>query len=67
MLRNVLIIPVVKGKIKVKLAPAISTGAPTTITEEIIQTLPLIALKTIKTLSKAETYLLNFLLHDFFE
>ena len=41
----------VKEKIKVKLAPAIPTGAPTTLTEEIIQTSPLFALKTFKTLS----------------
>ena len=47
---NFLVIPVVREKIKVKLAPAIPTGAPTTLTEEIIQT-PLVALKTIKILS----------------
>ena len=50
MLSNFFIIPVLKEKIKVKLAPAIPTGAPTTLTEEIIQT-PLVALKTIKILS----------------
>ena len=44
-------IPVVKEKIRVKLVPAIPTGAPTTITEEIIQTQPLVALKTIKDLT----------------
>ena len=48
MLSNFLIIPVVKEKIKVKLAPAIPTGAPTTLTDEKIQTPPLVALKTIK-------------------
>ena len=51
MLSNFLVIPVVREKISVKLAPAIPTGAPTTLTEEIIQTPPLVALKTIKTLS----------------
>ena len=51
MLSSFLIIPVVREKIKVKLAPAIPTGAPTKLTEEIIQTAPLAALKTIKTLS----------------
>ena len=50
MLSNFLI-PVVKEKINVKLAPAIPTGAPTTLIEEIIQTPPLVALKTIKILS----------------
>ena len=68
MLSSFLIIPVVKEKIKVKLAPAIPTGPPTKLTEEIIQTAPLAALKTIKTLSKwskAASYLLNFLQHDF--
>ena len=51
MLSNFLVIPVVREKIKVKLAPAIPTGAPTTLTEEIIQTPPLFALKTSKTFS----------------
>ena len=51
MLNNFLIIPVVREKIKVKLVPAISTGALTTLREEIIQTSPRIALKTIKILS----------------
>ena len=51
MLSNFLIIPVVKEKIRVKLAPAIPAGAPTTLTEEIIQTPPLVALKISKTLS----------------
>ena len=50
MLSNFLVIPVVREKIKVKLAPAIPTGAPTTLTEEIIQTPLLVALKTIKIL-----------------
>ena len=51
MLSNVFIIPVVKEKIKVKLAPAIPIRAPTMFTEDIIQTQPLVADKTIKTLS----------------
>ena len=38
-------------KIRVKLAPTIPIGAPTTLTEKTIQTPPLVALKTIKTLS----------------
>ena len=36
---------------RVKLAPAIPIGAPTTLTDEMIQTSPHVALKTIKTLS----------------
>ena len=51
MLTNFFVIPVVKEKIKVKLAPAIPIGAPTTLTEEIIQTPALAALKIVKTLS----------------
>ena len=43
--------PVVKEKIKVKLALAISTGAPTTFVDEMIQTPPAAALKTVKILS----------------
>ena len=50
MLSNFLVIPVVREKIKVKLAPAIPTDAPTTLAEEIIQTPLLVALKTIKIL-----------------
>ena len=38
-------------KVRVKRAPAIPTGAPTTLTEEITQIPLLVALKTIKTLS----------------
>ena len=48
---NFFIIPVVREKIKVKLAPAVPTGSQTTLTEVTIQTLPLIALKIFKTLS----------------
>ena len=45
---NFLMIPVVREKIKVKLALAIPTGAPTILVNEIIDTPPLVALKTIK-------------------
>ena len=48
---NFLTIPVVREKIKVKIALAIPTGAPKIIVNEIIDTPPLIALKTIKVLS----------------
>ena len=48
---NFLIIPVVKEKIKVKLALAIRTRAPTTLVKEMIDTLPHVALKIIKILS----------------
>ena len=47
MLSNFLIIPVLREKIKVNLAPAIPTDAPTTLSAEIIQTPPLVALKPI--------------------
>ena len=43
-----LTIPVVREKIKVRLALAIPTGAPTILVNEIIDTPPLVALKTIK-------------------
>ena len=65
---NFLTIPVVREKIKVKLALAIPTGAPTILVNEQIDNPPVVALKTIKILSmqsKAATYLLNFLPHDF--
>ena len=65
---NFLTVPVALEKIKVKLALAIPTGAPTIFVSEIIDTPPTVVLKTIKTLpmlSKAVTYLLHFLLHDF--
>ena len=45
------IIPVVREEIKVKLALAIPTGAPTILVNEIIDTPLLVALKTIKILS----------------
>ena len=51
MLSNFLIIPLVKEKNKVKLALVIPTGAPTTLANEITQTLLLVALKTIRFLS----------------
>ena len=47
MLSNFLIIPVVKEKIKVKLALTILTGAPTTLANKMIDTPPLAVLKTI--------------------
>ena len=53
-------IPVLREKNKVRIALAIPTGAPIILGNEIIDTPPLIALKTI-----IATYLLNFLLHDF--
>ena len=45
---NCLIIPVVRAKSKVRLALAIPTGAPTILVNKIIDTPPLVALKTIK-------------------
>ena len=48
---NFFIIPVDREKIKVKLALAIPTGAPTIVVNEIIDTPPVVALKTIKILS----------------
>ena len=48
---NFLTIPVVKKEIKVKHALAIPTGAPVTLLDEIIDTPPLVALKTTKILS----------------
>ena len=51
MLSNCLIIPVAREKIKVKLALAIRTGAPTIPADEMIQTPLLVALKTTKVLS----------------
>ena len=50
-LSNVLTIPVVREKIKVKLALAIPTGAPTIVVNEMIDIPPFVALKAIKTLS----------------
>ena len=55
-------------KIKVKIAFAIPTAAPTTLADEMIKTPLLLVLQTIKILtmsSKVVTYLLNLLLHDF--
>ena len=48
---NFLTIPVVREKIKVKLALATPTGAPIILVNEIIDTPPGVALKTIKVLS----------------
>ena len=67
MLNNLLIIPVVRKKIKVKLALAIPAAALTTLANEMILAPLLVELKTIKILSmlsKAVTYLLNFLLNN---
>ena len=67
-LNNIFDIPVVKEKINVKPALAIPTGVPITLVKEIIDTLPLFALRTIKTLSmqsNTATYLHNFLLFNF--
>ena len=46
-----LTIPVFKEKIKIRLALAIPTGAPIILINEIIDTLQLVALKSIKILS----------------
>ena len=51
MLSNFFTILVVREKIKVKLAPAIPIGPPTTLAKKIIQTPQFVALKTIKILS----------------
>ena len=51
MLSNFFTTPVVREKIRVKLALAIPTGAPTTLVNEQIDTPPVVALKTIKILS----------------
>ena len=48
---NFLTIPVVRENDKVKLALAIPTGAPTIVANEIIDTPPVVALKTSKILS----------------
>ena len=48
MLSTFFIIPVVREKIKVKLALAIPTGAPTMLVKEMIDTPPIVALQTIK-------------------
>ena len=64
MLSNFLIIPVVKEKIKVKCALAIPTRALTMLVNEMIDTPPVVVLKTAKIVSmqsKTVTYLLNFL------
>ena len=48
---NFLIIPVVREKIRLKLAVAIPTGTPIILVNEIIDTPPLAALKTINSWS----------------
>ena len=68
MFNNFLTIPVVKEKIKVRLALDIPTGAPIILVNEIIDTPLLVALKISKILSiksKVVTYLFSFSLHDF--
>ena len=63
-----LIIPFVRKKIEVRLALANPTGAPAILVNETVDTPLLVARETIKILSmksKAVTYLLIFLLHDF--
>ena len=67
---NFLTISVVIEKIKAKLALAIPTGAPTILVNEIIDTPPPVALKTINILSmksKTVTYLLTFYGMIFFD
>ena len=51
MLSNFFIIPVVKEKIKVTHGLAFPTDAPTMLVKEMIDTPPLVPLKTIKVLS----------------
>ena len=51
MLSNFLTISVAREKVRVKLALAIPTGAPTMLVNKQIDTAPLVTLKTIKTLS----------------
>ena len=51
MLSNFLIIPVVKEKIRVKLALAIPTGIPTMLVKEMIDNTTIKAIKTIKIFS----------------
>ena len=69
MLSNVFLFLFLVKKIKVKLGLAIPTGASKMLAKDMIDTPPFFALKTIKTLPMqtiAVTYLLNFLMHDFF-
>ena len=51
MLSNFFIVPVARERIKAKLATAISTGAPTTVTDEKIQAPLLVIERTIKNVS----------------
>ena len=48
MFSNFLTIPVVREKIKLKFALVIPTGAPAILVNEVIDTPPLVALKTVK-------------------
>ena len=52
---NFFIIPVVREKIKVEVALAIPAGAQTTLAKELVETAPLVALKTNKILSINQT------------
>ena len=61
-LSNFSIMPVVREKFRVKLAPAFPTGPPITLTEEIIETPLLVALKTINILSM---YLISYCIFFF--
>ena len=65
MLSNFFIILIFKENIRVKLAAAIPTGAPTTLTEEIIQTPPLVALKTVQHFKSATFYLIFYCMFFF--
>ena len=68
MLSNVFTITVIKEKIKVKLALAIPTGAPTALVKEMIDTLSLVARKTIKPYlynQKQQHIYLVLLMHNF--
>ena len=49
---NFLVIPVLREKIKIKLVLAIPTGTPTILVNEQIDSPPVVALKTIKIMSK---------------
>ena len=65
MLSNFFIILIFKENIRVKLAAAIPTGAPTTLTEEIIQTPPLVAFKTVQHFKSATFYLIFYCMFFF--
>ena len=64
-LNNFLTIPIVREKIKIKLALAIPTGAPTTLVNEQISTPPVVALKQLK-LCLCNQNLLSYIFAYFF-